>query len=244
MTAKPESTSNDSSDEAPNQSSGSFDGSSDGSMDGALAGASARVRRRISSGSLILAGVVLASGFSLWTMRAIDRAAASGPKTSPEIEEIVKKALDPQNALAASADKPEVFVNRTQPPTDLQVPAEEVQKNPFVVYQSPTAAQPVAEKPKDEAPKVDHVAEWQSKVDAAAAAIRLQSTLSGGGEKGAVGIANINGHMMRIGEIFGVEGSDIEFTLEAVERDAITVRAYNAELKHERLVTVNVAKKF
>jgi hypothetical protein len=130
-----------------------------------------------------------------------------------------------------------------QPPTDLQVPADEVQKDPFVAYQPPTKETP-REEPKTELPKVDHIAEWQAMVDAAAAAIRLQSTLSGPGANGAVGIANINGHMMRIGEIFGVEGSDVEFTLEAVERDAITVRAYNAELKHERLVTVNVAKKF
>jgi hypothetical protein len=223
----------------------SLDGSADGSMDGALSGASARVRRRISSGTLILGAVIVASGASLWTMRAIDRAAASGPKMSKEIEDLVKKALDPKAQTVAENSKPETFVSRTQPPTDLQVPAEEVQKNPFVVYQPPKSggdSPPDGEQPR--VPQVDLVAEWQSKVDAAAAAIRLQSTMSGKGAQGATGIANINGHMMRIGEIFGVEGSDIEFTLEQVERDAITVRAYNAELRHERLVTVNVAKRF
>ncbi len=223
----------------------SLDGSADGSMDGALTGASARVRRRINSGTLILAGVVLASGASLWTMRAIDRAAASGPKTSKEIEELVSKALGPKTGDAAAPEKPEVFVNRTQPPTDLQVPAEDVQKNPFVVYQ-PEDKPVVPLEPCEprEPAKPDPIIAWQEKVDAAAAAIRLQSTLSSTNEKGAVGLANINGHMMRIGEIFGVEGSDIEFSLEAVERDAITVRAYSAELKHERLVTVNVIKRF
>ena len=219
--------------------SGSFDGSSDGSMDGALASVSSKVRRKFNSGTVILGAVIVASGASLWTMRAIDRAAASGPKSSKEIEELVKNALDPKSELGTADDKPDTFITKTQPPTDLQVPADKIQKNPFVVYQDPRPPEP----PKPDEPIADPVKEWQVAVDAAAAAIRLQSTLSSSNEKGAVGIANINGNMLRIGEIFGVAESDIEFTIESVERDSITVRAYNAALKHERLVTVPVMKK-
>jgi hypothetical protein len=229
---------------APN----SLDGSADGSMDGALAGATGKVRRRINSGTLILGGVIVASGVSLWSMRAIDRAAASGPTSSKEIEDLVKGALDgsKKSGSAENGGDPKAFVDRTQPPVDLQVPAEQVQKNPFVVFAEPTKAdptKPVVDTP-PVAPVVDLIAEWQTKVDAAAGMIRLQSTMSGQDpQKGLVGLANINGHMMRLGDVFGVEGSDIEFRLDHVERDAITVRAYSAELKHERLVTVNVMKR-
>ncbi len=240
---QPESNETDASVPAPN----SLDGSADGSMDGALAGATSMVRRRINSGSLILAGVVVLSGVSLWSMRAIDRAAASGPTSSKEIEDLVKGVLDPakKTAVGDAGGNPKEFVDRTQPPVDLQVPPDQVQKNPFVVYAEPkkVAAETAPVKGPVE-PAVDHVAEWQAKVDAAAGAIRLQSTMSSNSEeKGLIGIANINGHMLRLGDVFGVEGSDIEFRLDHVERDSIVVRAYSAELKHERLVTVNVLKR-
>lgn len=227
---------------APN----SLDGSADGSMDGALSGATARVRRRINTGTLILAGVIVASGASLWTMRAVDRAAASGPIISKEDEKVLADALAPRKPAASANADPKAFVDRTEPPVDLQVPAEQVPKNPFVIYAEPTAAGPVAGAPETpEPPKVDRVAEWQADVDAAAATIVLQSTMSGTDlKKGLVGIANINGEMLRLGDVFGVDGTEIEFRLEHVERDSIVVRAYNADLKHERLVTVQVQKRY
>ncbi len=227
---------------APN----SLDGSADGSMDGALSGATGRGKRRINSGTLILAGVILASGASLWSMRAVDRAAASGPKPDKEDEKVLAEALAPRKPSASANADPKAFVDRTEPPVDLQVPVEQVPKNPFVIY-----AEPKADLPKsgdvvvEEAPKVDRVAEWQAKVDEAAATIVLQSTMTGTDlKKGLVGIANINGEMLRLGDIFGVDGSEIEFRLEHVERDAIIVRAYSTELKHERLVTVQVQKRY
>jgi hypothetical protein len=227
---------------APN----SLDGSADGSMDGALSGATGRSRRRLNTGTLILAGVILVSGASLWSMRAVDRAAASGPRISKEDEEILKEALTPRKPGASANADPRAFVDRTEPPVDLQVPAEQVPKNPFVIYAEPkTEVEVAALTEAPTAPKVDRVSEWQAKVDEAASTIVLQSTMSGTDlKKGLVGIANINGEMLRLGDVFGVDGSDVEFRLEHVERDSIIVRAYNSELKHERLVTVQVQKRY
>jgi hypothetical protein len=225
---------------------GSTDGSADGSMDGAFGAGIGQVRRRISSGAIIMGAVVLASIASLWSMRAIDRAAATGPKQDKKLEEEINKALErgSTRAVALETDA-DVLLEPTEAHDDVRVPLKDLAKNPFLVWND--GKQPAAAPTPEDEPVVDTAAErlaaWQTSVDNAALAIRLQSTMSGTGPQGATGIANINGHMMRIGDTFGVDGTEIEFRIQAIERDQMTVSAFNAEFRHERSVIVPVLKK-
>ncbi len=220
----------------------------DVTMDEGLAlGQASASRRRISSGTLLMAGVVVLAGASLWSMRAIDRAAAMAPTTSKDkdTDSFVDKALAEKGRNASSVP-PEVrpLLDTEHGNDAVRVPLKDLQKNPFVLWDIPNAPVPTTptDTPIDQRPA--RVAEWEKQVDSAALAIKLQSTMSGTGPQGATGLANINGHTMRLGDLFGVEGSDVEFTIEAIERDTITVRAYNADLKHERLVTVKVNRRW
>jgi len=227
---------------------GSTDGSADGSMDGAFgAGGFGSVKRRISSGSLLMGGVVVLSIGSLWSMRAIDRAAASGPLKSSEMDVFVDEALERGGRKVDPNTDATRLLEPTEANADLRVPWKDLVKNPFLIWLDPTV--PGTTDPKDPptTPGDDlaaRIAAWQKQVDAAAAAIRLQSTIvNTSGPKGATGIANINGHMLRLDDVFGVDGTDTEFKIQSIDRDEMTVVAYNAALKHERIVKVTVLKK-
>ncbi len=223
---------------------GSTDGSADGSMDGAFGtGMASTVRRRISSGALLLGGVVGLAALSLWSMRAIDRAAANGPTLSKETGIFIDTVLNDKSRKVNIETDASTLLEPTDAAAAMRVPLKDLSKNPFLVWNDgkPPAPPEPPGKPPDTL--ADRIKEWQEKVDSAAAAIRLQSTMSGNGPNGATGIANVSGHMMRIGDVFGVDGTDVEFSIEAIERDQMSVRAYNAELKHERTVVVVVAKK-
>lgn len=225
-------------------------GSFDVTMDEGIAAAqNASVRRRVSTGTLIMGGVVAIAVASLWSMRAIDRAVAAGPKLSKENEKLVEDILGRGKGADLAVD---TDATRLLEPAEaagaVRVPLRELAKNPFVLWAPPAA--PSAPSP-DGGPapvpvdtRAERIAAWEQKVDQAAASIRVLSTMSGTGPVGATGIANVNGHMMRIGDAFGIANSDVEFTIERVERDALTVRAFNAELRHERIVTVKVNRKW
>lgn len=225
-------------------------GSFDVTMDEGIAAAqNASVRRRVSTGTLIMGGVVAIAATSLWSMRAIDRAVAAGPRGNKDDESIIKDYFEREKGPRASIDTDATrLLEPTEAAGDVRVPLRELAKNPFVLWTPPASA--AAQSP-DGGPapvpvdtRTERIAEWEQKVDQAAASIRVLSTMSGTGPVGATGIANINGHMMRIGDVFGIANSDVEFSIERVERDALTVRAYNAELRHERIVTVKVNRKW
>lgn len=225
-------------------------GSFDVTMDEGIAAAqNASVRRRISTGTLIMGGVVAIAVVSLWSMRAIDRAVAAGPSLSKENEKLVKEMLE----RGKGADLPiDTDATRLLEPAEAageaRVPLREIAKNPFVLWAPPAApSAPSADGGPAPAPvdtRAERIAAWEQKVDQAAGSIRVLSTMSGTGPVGATGIANVNGHMMRIGDVFGIANSDVEFSIERVERDALTVRAYNVDLRHERIVTIKVNRKW
>lgn len=223
---------------------GSFDVTID---EGFASNQGVRVRRRISTGTLIMGGVLAIAATSLWSMRAIDRAAAVAPKGSKEVEDLVNKALSDKGSGTVETDASRLL-EPTEATQNLQVPLAELSKNPFVLWAPPIPPGGGGGGTVPTEPTVDvlaeRIAEWERNVDSAAAAIKVQSTMSGSGPLGATGIANINGHMMRISDVFGVDNSDIEFSIERIERDALTVRAYNGEFKRERLVTVKVNRKW
>lgn len=218
----------------------------DVTMDEGLAAAqNASAGPRFSTGTLIMVGVILLAGASLWSMRAIDRAVASGPRTSKADEELVSKMLERGSGASFAIDTDATrLLEPTEAVSETQVPLKEIAKNPFVLWAPPSTpgTSPAPDKPQVDT-RAERVAEWERKVDQAAASVRVLSTMSTGRD-GNSGIANVNGHMMRMGDVFGVQNSGIEFSIDRIERDAVTMRTYSNELKHERIVTIKVNRKW
>ncbi|MFO0827174.1 MAG: hypothetical protein U0572_03405 [Phycisphaerales bacterium] len=210
--------------------------------EGFAAGNTLASRRRISSGTLIMGAVILASGASLWSMRAIDRAAASGPSVDKEFERLFESVKKNPGGATIETDASRLL-DTTEGSTDVRVPLKDLAKNPFVIWRDPSAATEAPTEPAavPGASIQERIAEWEAKVDAAAGAIKVQSTMESANGNG---MANVNTHMMREGDVFAVDKTDIEFTIARIERNQLTVRAYNPELRHERLVIIKVNKKW
>jgi len=224
-------------------------GTLDVSLDeGFASGNTSSVRRRLSTGTLIMGGVILMAGGSLWSMRAIDRAAASGPVTSKELESLFDAALKKDAEVGRMIETDAGLLLRpTEAANEVTVALKDLTKNPFVIWRDETGGS-VPTNPGPEPPPVDTLADrialWNEQVDSAAGAIKVKSTMESKGDQGPVGLANVNGHMMREGDLFAVEKSDVEFTIARIVRSEVTFRAYNTELKHERLVIVKVNRKW
>lgn len=228
-------------------------GTLDVSLDDAFNAGSARTaRRRISSGTMLLGLVVLIAGVSLWSMRIIDKAVASGPKMDRETESLLEAALKRGASAGAGADTPaSMLLEPASEVDEVKVPLKDLAKNPFVIWRDVTDPPPPSPSGtgggdgKQPTSREQQIAQWEADVDAAATIIKIQSTMEGpDGPNGPTGIANMNGHMMRVGDLFAVESSDIEFTIERIQRNEVTVRAYNSSLRHERLVVVKVNRKW
>lgn len=223
-------------------------GTLDVSLDDAFnAGAASSVRRRISSGTLLMGLVVVVAGVSLWSMRAIDRAAASGPKVRKDLDVLFNDALakgkSPSEAQTTSAT---ILLSNADPASEMKVPLKDLAKNPFVIWRDTTEPPPETT-PQGEpqtTPRIELIRAWEQQVDSAAAAIKVQSTMVSREGDGSSGIANIGGHMMRPGDLFAVENSVIEFYIDRIDRNEVTVRAVNKELNHARVVIVKVNRKW
>lgn len=223
-------------------------GTLDVSLDDAFnAGAASSVRRRISSGTLLMGLVVAVAGVSLWSMRAIDRAAASGPKPRGDLDGLFNDALAKGKTQGdVRTTSATILLSNADPASEMKVPLKDLAKNPFVIWRDTTEPPPPATTPDDPqvSPREDLIRTWEQQVDAAASAIKVQSTMVSREGDGSSGIANIGGHMMRPGDLFAVENSDIEFFIDRIDRNEVTVRAVNKELNHARVVIVKVNRKW
>ncbi len=202
-------------------------------------------RRRFKFSTLALVGAAAASFICLWSMRAVGRAGATTPPT--EAGKVVESFLKERGANLGA-----------QGPVDISLlaagsllPAEMLRKNPFVLVghetigvlptdsADPSAAPSAATRAE---PRVDlrvqSLSRWQEEVDRAASTIQVDMTLVS--SRAASSLVSVNGHSMRVGDEFGVDASDVVFTVHQVETESATFRAYHGELKHERLVTVPV----
>ncbi len=202
-------------------------------------------RRRFKFSTLALIGAAGASLVCLWSMRAVGRAGAAMPPT--EAGKVVESFLKERGANLGA-----------QGPVDISLlaagsllPAEMLRKNPFVLegraqvgvmptdVGTPGADAPTS--PRAE-PRVDvrvqNLSRWQDEVDRAASTIQVDMTLVS--SRAASSLVSVNGHSMRVGDEFGVDASEVVFTVHQVDTESATFRAYHEELKHERLVTVPV----
>ncbi|MSR42017.1 MAG: hypothetical protein EXS10_08995 [Phycisphaerales bacterium] len=201
-------------------------------------------RRRFKFSTLALVGAASASLVCLWSMRAVGRAGAATAPT--EAGKVVESFLKER----AASLNPQAPVDISLLAAGSLLPAEMLRKNPFVldgvaqvgvvptdIIDSGAAAAVTRAEPRVDQ-RVRALARWQDEVDRAASTIQVDMTLVS--SRAGSNLVSVNGHSMRLGDEFGVDSSEVVFTVHQVDTESATFRAYHDELKHERLVTVPV----
>ena len=227
-----------------NEATDSMARSLDGATGEGMTITNSSARKKFKFSTLAIAGAACASLICRWSMRAVGSAGA---------------ALAPSDAVKVVESFWEKRAENLGPqgPVDISLlaagsllPAEMLRKNPFVldghaqVGVQPTDAAGNATGPATAhaEPRVDmrvqNLARWQDEVDRSAGSIQVAMTLVS--SRAESSMVSVNGHSMRMGDEFGVDASEIVFTVQSVNTESATFRAYHAEFKHERLVTVPV----
>ena len=206
--------------------------------------------RRLGSGTvvvLLMAGVAVVG---LYSMRSLGRAAAS-EGLGREIESLVAGVLSSGDAdasadrsLAATpaVDDTAVFAMLD---TDfrgrLQVPWEALGRDPFEPWRDPNAVDTSASEtiPVDARRAAGEA--WGREVDRIVGLLELKS-LIGGGTAG--GMANINGRIIRRGDVFNVAEAEADFRVVAIERGGVRLRAVHPRLGIEREAFIEVRRPF
>lgn len=193
------------------------------------------VRRRLPARTLFMGAFVAVAAGSLWSMRAIDRAQASGPVAGGDAEREIRAALEESRGTARETDA-KVLLDLVESPTGPV--SESIGRDPFRTWGTSDDAGGAAGPSPDEAELAAR--RWDESVDASAATIRIISAMVGSGG----GVANVNGHMMRPGDTFEVEGVDGEFRIDAITRDGVALVATDAATGRTRPVTVPIVRRW
>ena len=188
-------------------------GGEDALAEGEPLGLDARADKARLSGSTLAVGVVVVLGAAaLFGMRMTLGAIAGGDSPIEDITQIENFLQTQAAAVKAGAEGPikapddesrHVLEELSQNPTDHQVPADEVETNPFDISNIVARTPETTDNPN--APAADPVA--LAKADAIRRASKLRvDSISGN-------MAFINGDLYRVGEVIGDSG----FTLEAID---------------------------
>jgi len=174
-------------------------------------------KRSISTGTLLIVLVIVMAAGGLWSMRSLAIALASAPKTDKGLEATIESFLESlgTNELLAtdSATRPGLPDMSTEASdvlvedrTEVQVPLEDVQKNPFILW-----LEPREETSEPDAPEtVDNsLILRQQKIDTfenAAAKLRVVMILGGSDP-----MANVSGRIVHRGDKIFDDKLGVEF---------------------------------
>ncbi len=203
--------------------------------DAGLSGGGA-VRRRLSARTLFMGAFVAVAAGSLWSMRAIDRAQASGPVAGGDAEREIRAAIEESRAVARTTDA-SVLLDLDERPA-VNPPAPTTGRDPFRTWGTAAESAAAGNASPDSAEL--EARRWDEAVDASAATVRILSAMVGAGG----GVANVNGHMMRPGDTFEVEGVEGQFRIESIAADGVTLVATDAATGRTRPVTVPIVRKW
>ena len=177
--------------------------------------AGAESKRRIDTGSLLIFGVVIVSIGGLVAMRGLagDEEINAG---NTHVDETINKFIDSQKTGAAKGPVvalfPEEYLGQ-------QVPLENVQKNPFVLFENKEPEVEQGPDPEDPAEIFKRQREARIKViEQAGTRIRLAMVLMG-----RTPLANINDTIMRVGETLMIEPEQVTFRVTDIRDDGITL---------------------
>lgn len=204
---------------------------------------SAASGRRVGSGLVLFTLLGVAAVASLWSMRAIGRAAADAPQQT-EAGRLVESYLRERSGDARPSDSG--LAAESLPigdASELQIPREHLARDPFASPWSGAAVVATGEGLAEEtvvAPAtaaVDRearIAAWQTAVDEGAHDFMVESVLIAADPK--MSIVSMNGGVFRVGEHVMFPDRPIRFEIVSVEHDAVMLLARNDELELERMV--------
>lgn len=193
--------------------------------------------RRMTSGSLVVLLLAVVAVVGLYSMRNIGRISAS-TGISREIEQLVASVLPPKGAEGAAAapslpvvDDSALFAMLdTDHRATLQLPFERLGRDPFELWRDPSApaADPSAVEVED---RSGSGAAWGREVERVVGLLQLKSVIGGGSSSA---MANVNGRIIRPGDVFTVAEAEAEFRVVRIERDSVVLKARNPRLGIEQ----------
>ncbi len=208
--------------------------------DGGLAGLD-EPKKRFRSSTILIAVVIIASAAGLYSMRTISRAAAGGSGDATleaTIEGFLsslaggekKNSEDPFQVIKAE-DEEKALSALTDDRTDRQVSVNEVQKNPFVLFEekkTETTSGAPAVDDQAEAKRREELARlrkaFSDSCDRAVKNLRLMMVL-----RGSSPAANISGRVVYAGDTIKVERDNVTFTVEEIDDYSVVLIATDQE---------------
>ena len=222
----------------------------DSASDHAASPSESRSGRRLGSGTVVVLLMVGVALVGLYSMRSLGSAAASGG-LSREIETLIAGVLPDGGGsldIAAAVETPQVEDSAVFSMLDtdfrgrLQVAWEDLGRDPFEPWRDPAAAQ--AAVPKNPIAVDGRVAAgeaWGREIDAIVGMLELKSLIGGGS---ASGMANVNGRIIRAGDVFSVAEAEADFRVVAIERDGVRLQIVHPRLGIERDAFLQVRRPF
>lgn len=206
-----------------------------------------RASRRIRSGTVVVLLMVGVALVGLYSMRNLGSAAADGG-LSKEIETLIAGVLPGTDLADAGSGTPPTVDDTTvfaMLDTDfrgrLQVSWEELGRDPFEPWRDPAARasstpeNPIAVDSSEAAGEA-----WAREIDRVVELLELKSLIGGG----AAGMANVNGRIIRRGDVFTVAEAEGDFRVVAIERDGVRLKVVHPRLGVERDAFLQVRRPF
>jgi hypothetical protein len=203
--------------------------------------AGATTRRSFNGGPLLVIAVIVIAAGGLFSMRKLAQVTAApgidaGAETT--IEDFLKKVDDPDDPLgdkSGSGDRIIAVLRETY--SEQQVPLEDVQRDPFILDEAggpalvydPTADDLTRREQQFRQERDARRVEFEQ----AGATMRVRSVLAGSNP-----LANINGDVVRIGDIVRAGSDQIEFRVSAIS--TATVDLVAEDPRYDLLVTVTL----
>jgi len=191
---------------------------------------------KLRSSSIVLAIVVVAAMVGLFSMRTLAKVTAvvSG---NQEMEQVIEDFLNsssgrsvfmlnaPSGDAVAKSNQVLEVLNETY--TERQVPLADVQKDPFVIFDATPAETKTASNPNDGKPsEIERKrAERKQQLNTIASRLMLKSVMLGD-----VPLANINGQIVRPGEILTIMPERQEFEVLSIDADVVRLSATDLTL--------------
>lgn len=206
------------------------------------------VRRNLGLTTVLLLAVFVVAGVSIVLMRSMG---GGGGTTAGESGKVVDDFLKARTAAKPAEPLPANLLD-TDSYSALQIKRDDLRKNPFVLAGAQQPLQPVSADTsspaapvatpvvRDERPM--RISAWEAEVEKAAAGIKVQSTITGA--RPDQGMANVNGKVLRPGEMLSLPKSPIVYIVREITSDGVVFEVVNEEYRHARRVTVNVNRNF
>jgi hypothetical protein len=218
-------------------------GTIDFSVDDGFAGMNGEAgRRRIDPGTMVFAGVVIASGIGLWSMRFLGSTAAQ----SPPIEDLVETERWISEAEENGAPVPTgglaiLTLLDKDALNDLQVSIGDLRtRTPFRYHGEAVPGEPSDAEGGETTRATDHAREeFQSIVDEIALKMKVSAILAPDTPRSQT---ILNGFRLTVGDVFEVpyEGREYTFKVERIARDGVTFVSILGDPVHEHRIEVPI----